>query len=201
MRPLLSLTLLFLPLSCHHSLLPVSSPPTGRLGHWYSWMFSGITQDTASSTFNFSTGGTQGGEGCDSAAEWWVDGILAEVSCALHIPSLVCTHFRLSSCLLSPSLLVSRSLLSPALSSLVLLVSFPAPSVLSLLQPSHSWTHLTSTSTTLWKTCCISSPTQLTGVRVVSVCVTWRWFYATPDFIHLLIIFIVVHSYFCCPCV
>ncbi len=49
-----------------------------REHHWFSWMFGvGVQNDTTSWLFN--AGGHQGGEGCDIAAEWWVEGIKEEL--------------------------------------------------------------------------------------------------------------------------
>ena len=50
---------------------------TWRLSHWYSWMFSNITQ--TNSLLEFGSGGHQGGEGCDEGQDWWVDGVFEEL--------------------------------------------------------------------------------------------------------------------------
>jgi hypothetical protein len=49
-----------------------------REHHWFSWMFGGVSQN-GSTAWAFSTGGHQGGEGCDEAAEWWVEGVAEEL--------------------------------------------------------------------------------------------------------------------------
>ena len=49
-----------------------------RQHHWFSWMFGGLQQN-GNTSFSFSTGGHQGGESCDEAAEWWVEGLLEEL--------------------------------------------------------------------------------------------------------------------------
>lgn len=51
---------------------------TWRAAHWYSWMFGGLAQ-LNSTSFTFSTGGHQGGEGHDEAAEWYVEGVREEL--------------------------------------------------------------------------------------------------------------------------
>jgi hypothetical protein len=50
---------------------------TWREGHWYSWMFSVGSQNGSQMVFN--GGGHQGGEGCDDAAEYFVQGALEEL--------------------------------------------------------------------------------------------------------------------------
>jgi len=50
-----------------------------RLYHWYSWFFGVDSVNSNSTTFMFNRGGTQGGEGCDVAAEWFIDGVLEEL--------------------------------------------------------------------------------------------------------------------------
>lgn len=42
---------------------------TWRPGHWYMWMFE-LGPQLGPESYNFSAGGTQGGEGSDSGAEW-----------------------------------------------------------------------------------------------------------------------------------
>lgn len=57
-----------------------------RPGHWYTWMFevynashsvSGDGGDSGAGSYVFATdkGGNQGGEGSDSAGEWWIEGM------------------------------------------------------------------------------------------------------------------------------
>jgi len=50
-----------------------------REHHWFSWMFGGLMQQSNSTAFTFTSGGHQGGEGCDEAAEWWVEGLVEEL--------------------------------------------------------------------------------------------------------------------------
>ena len=50
---------------------------TWREAHWYSWMFSVGSQNGSQMVFN--GGGHQGGEGCDVAAEYFVEGVLEEL--------------------------------------------------------------------------------------------------------------------------
>jgi hypothetical protein len=51
---------------------------TWREYHWYSWMFE-VAAQSNTTAFTFGRGGHQGGEGCDVAAEWWVEGVLEEL--------------------------------------------------------------------------------------------------------------------------
>ena len=50
---------------------------TWREAHWFSWMFTVGEQN--GSKFIFNGGGHQGGEGCDNAAEYFVQGIIEEL--------------------------------------------------------------------------------------------------------------------------
>ena len=50
---------------------------TWREYHWYSWMWSVGSQN--GSQFLFDKGGHQGGEGCDNAAEYFVEGVFEEL--------------------------------------------------------------------------------------------------------------------------
>ena len=50
---------------------------TWRESHWYSWMFP--VGEQIGSKFIFNGGGFQGGEGCDNAAEYFVQGVLEEL--------------------------------------------------------------------------------------------------------------------------
>lgn len=52
---------------------------TWRDGHWYSWMFGCEPLAAAPGQYAFVSGGHQGGEGCDAAAEFWVQGLLEEL--------------------------------------------------------------------------------------------------------------------------
>ena len=53
---------------------------TWREHHWFSWMFGiGKNGQNGTNSWSFSSGGHQGGEGCDVAAEWWVEGIVEEL--------------------------------------------------------------------------------------------------------------------------
>ena len=49
-----------------------------RPGHWYSWMFE-VNGTTPDGNFTFGRGGNQGGEGADTAAEWWIENVLEEL--------------------------------------------------------------------------------------------------------------------------
>lgn len=51
---------------------------TWRLHHWFSWMFGGLYVN-GTTAWAFTTGGHQGGEGCDVAAEWWIEGVYEEL--------------------------------------------------------------------------------------------------------------------------
>jgi hypothetical protein len=51
---------------------------TWREHHWFSWMF-GVGAQNGSTAWAFNAGGHQGGEGCDVAAEWWVEGVKEEL--------------------------------------------------------------------------------------------------------------------------
>ena len=51
---------------------------TWRTAHWYSWMWSAQALP-APNQFVFTAGGHQGGEGSDSGAEYWVQGLLEEL--------------------------------------------------------------------------------------------------------------------------
>ncbi len=42
-------------------------------------MFEVGSADWKNQAFTFSAGGTQGGEGCDTGAEWWIEGPLEEL--------------------------------------------------------------------------------------------------------------------------
>ena len=55
---------------------------TWRQFHWYSWMFGVANSSTTAEggqQFIFSSGGHQGGEGCDQGAEFFVQGVLEEL--------------------------------------------------------------------------------------------------------------------------
>ena len=54
-----------------------------RPGHWYTWMFevglSTIGPNASDTSFLFSGGGNQGGEGSDTAGEWFIENVLEEL--------------------------------------------------------------------------------------------------------------------------
>ena len=67
-----------------------------REHHWFSWMWAATVQANTTA-FNFSAGGHQGGEGCDVAAEWWIEGVREELDAAneYYFDSATSTLFML----------------------------------------------------------------------------------------------------------